>query len=111
MKKIIASILFVWVVVGYANAASYTITIPDNIVNDVIDGIAFQNGYKDNIQDPDDPINTIPNPESKTAFAKRMNRKWIRDNVRAWEANQSQKTAREQAITDADAKTETIDVR
>jgi len=94
-----------------AAAASYTVTIPNNILTDVIDAIAYQHGYLDNVVDPDNPSQTIPNPESKIAFAKRMNRRWIRLNVKAWEQEQAGNAAREQAIKDANTKTETIEVQ
>ena len=94
-----------------AYAASYTITIPDNIFTDVINAIAYQHGYKDIVPDLDNPAGSIPNPESKLTFAKRMNRRWIRLNVEAWEKNQSIKSAREQATIDAKEKTESIRVQ
>jgi len=90
--------------------ATYTVTIPSNILTRVIDGIAYQHKYHDNIPDPNDPSNTIPNPESKIDFAKRMNRDWIRTNVRAWEANEAADDARETAISDADVATDPLTV-
>ena len=80
--------------------ASYTITIPDNIVSRVIDGIAYQHKYQDEIDDPSTPGEVIPNPESKVAFAKRMNKRWIRENVKAWETNLAKATAGEQAASE-----------
>ena len=110
MKKIITAILSLSIS-GTVWAASYTITIPDNIFTDVINAIAYQHGYKDVVSDLDNPGDSIPNPESKLTFTKRMNRRWIRLNVEAWETSQSIKSAREQAILNAKTKTETIRVQ
>jgi len=90
--------------------ASYTVTIPDNILGRVIDGIAYQHKYQDMIRDPNDPDLMIPNPESKVVFVKRMNKEWIQINVKAWEANLAGDAASEAAQDDADDATDPIDV-
>lgn len=82
--------------------ADYTITIPANILNRVIDGVAYNNKYRDEIEDENGDM--IPNPESKVDFAKRMNRRWIRSNVSSWES----KNAGATAIAEADLATEPI---
>ena len=110
MKRIIVSILVLFIS-SVSFSAGYTIIIPDNIFVSVIDAVASQHGYEVNIPDPDNPRIEIPNPESKIAFVKRMNRRWIRLNVQAWEANQSADSARKQAIIDAKGKTESIRVQ
>lgn len=68
--------------------AQYTITIPDTIVTQLINNIAIRFGYEDQIfnpafnpelpSDPDTNPQTIPNPENKTQFAKRMNMMWLK---------------------------------
>ena len=66
----------------------------------IIDGIAFQCGYTDQVEVDEEMVD---NPESKAAFCKRMAKSWVRDNVRAWEANQAADTARDDKIAEVDA--------
>ncbi len=73
-------------------------TIPDQLVSRVIDGMAGQNGYQAFL----DEGQTEPNPESKSQFAKRMVREYIKNNVIAWEANQAVDEARDLAVEAAE---------
>lgn len=54
----------------------YTITIPSNCVDDLVNGICYDFGYQENV--PDSEGGTIPNPESKNDFAKRIHKEWLR---------------------------------
>lgn len=45
--------------------ATITLTIPDGIIQRVIDGVCLANNYQDT-------INGVPNTETKAQFAKRM---------------------------------------
>lgn len=75
---------------------SFTTTTAN--ITRAIQGVAYQNKYQDEIDDPDNPGEMIPNPETKAQFAKRMIKEYIINNVRAWEANQAADAARTAAI-------------
>jgi hypothetical protein len=49
------------------------------------DAICGRNGYTATLPDPNNPGETIPNPETKEQFAKRMTREWWQSETRAWE--------------------------
>jgi hypothetical protein len=68
----------------------------------VIDGIAYQHGYRDEIEDPENPGEFIPNPETKAQFARRCARRWVKECIKAWEATQAAEQARLAAIEDAE---------
>lgn len=82
--------------------AQISITIPDAILNRAINGVASHHGYQNQIEDPADPGQMIPNPETKAQFAKRM----IRFVVKSWivqaEAVGEAKTARDTAEAEID---------
>jgi len=79
-----------------------TINIPDPISQRVIDGIAYQHSYKDQVHDPETGTD-IDNPETKGQYTKRMLILWAKDNVKSWEANQATDAARQTAIDSADS--------
>lgn len=64
----------------------------------IIDGIAYQHNYQDEIEDPAKPGETIPNPKTKAEYADEMAWRWVKENVKAYEANQAADTARTTAI-------------
>jgi hypothetical protein len=68
----------------------------------IVDGIAYQHGYQDEIEDPENPGQMIPNPVTKVQFAKQMARHWVRECFKAWEANLAAEQARQDAIADAE---------
>lgn len=80
--------------------AQITITIPDEILQRVLDGIAGQHGYQTMIEQPEGE--PIPNPETKAQFAKRMMINWALQSIMAWESLQASEVARLAAITDAE---------
>src|SRR5512143_1305688 len=59
--------------------ATITVTIPDDKLARVIDGVAAAGGYQENIRQPDG--STIPNPETKGQFVKRMVVRWVKSMV------------------------------
>lgn len=67
--------------------AVITLTIPDAILARVVDGICTNFAYQANIVTIGG--NSIPNPESKGTFAKRM----IVENAITWIANAEGRTA------------------
>lgn len=60
----------------------------------ILDGICYQNGYQDEVYDPEDPNKRIPNPESKDAFMKRIIQERILRDCLAWEISVAQTIAR-----------------
>ena len=94
--------------------ANITITIPDNYVQDVLDAFAYIYRYQEMIEDPDGvpgppdgEIPKIPNPESKAAFAKRMNANYIKEIYVTWktkiDGENAKAAVRQQAQEDIDA--------
>lgn len=64
----------------------------------IIEGISGQHDYPDEVSDPDNPLELIPNPETKAQYAKRMAKRWVMENVKAFEADLAANTARDAAI-------------
>lgn len=81
----------------------FTFTISAANLTRVVQGVAYQNNYQDFVEDPENPDEMIPNPETKGQFAKRMVKGYIKNCTTAWEANQASETARLAAIADAEA--------
>jgi hypothetical protein len=67
----------------------------------IVDAIAYQHGYQDEIEDPETG-EMIPNPETRAQFARRCARQWVKECIKAWEANQAAEQARLAAIEDAE---------
>ena len=77
--------------------AELTITVPDALVQRVLDGVCGQCGYQSIIYDQATQAD-IPNPESKVNFSTRMIREYVKSNVLAWEAKSAAEVARQAAI-------------
>lgn len=60
----------------------------------VIDAFVYAYGYQDNVDDPNNPGQTIPNPVSKQPYFNRIIRDYIRDVVRGREIAVAEATAR-----------------
>lgn len=69
-------------------------TVPDNQVASIKDDFAQAQGWTANIQNPANPTETIPNPESQNAFLKRNLGEYIKSVIR----NKRVIEAREAAI-------------
>ena len=80
--------------------AEIKITIPDNIKHRVFDGVAYQHSYQDRISSSDHQI--IPNPESKEQFVKNILMKFIKNSVKAYEANKEAEKVRRVVINKVD---------
>ena len=74
--------------------ATISITIPDEALERVIDGIAGQYGYEATFPDPENSRKRIPNPETKAKFCKRMAAKWAKEAVKSWEQRTAADAAR-----------------
>jgi hypothetical protein len=54
----------------------FTVDIPNDCLDDLIDGLCHDGGYQELV--PDEEGGTMPNPVSKAAFAKEEHAKWLR---------------------------------
>lgn len=77
--------------------ADFIITIPNDQVTRVVNGMALTHGYQDTLNDGS------PNPETKNQFAKRMLRKFVKSSVITAEAIQAADIARDIARQNAEA--------
>lgn len=82
--------------------AQVTFTIPNEIVTRVLDGIAYANGYQDEIDGQ-------PNPESKPDFARRMIRTYMKQCVVSYEARVAGEAAADAARQAAEGEIEISD--
>lgn len=88
--------------------ATITITIPNPLLNRVIDAYAYQHGYQDEIPSasaepgPSQDI-LIPNPETKNQFVRRMLVRHVKQAVRAYEGRIAEDTARQEAHSKVEA--------
>jgi len=71
--------------------------------NKVVDNFVYAYGYTDNVPDPDNPGQTIPNPTNKQAFFNRIIRDYIKDVVRGREIKVAEDTAKATAGSTIDA--------
>jgi len=84
--------------------ASFSIEIADEDVSRVLDAMAANYKWRENVSNPDyieggvDP-ESIPNPESKAMFANRMVRGFLSENVSAYEMAKAQQQASENLDT------------
>lgn len=77
--------------------AQFSIAIADEDVNRVMDAVASNYGWEENVTNPafdptqpEDPATnpeTIPNPENKLVFTNRMVRQFLSQHVAAYEIN------------------------
>ena len=83
--------------------AQFSIAIADEDVNRVMDAVAANYGWKENVNNPDfdpqqpvDPSTnpeTIPNPENKFVFTNRMVRQFLSEHVKAYEVQVAKQAA------------------
>ena len=69
--------------------AIFSIEISDGDVNRVIESLCTNYGWKETIEDPDNPAEKIPNPETKYVFANRMVRQFLVEHVTKYEIDQA----------------------
>jgi len=79
--------------------AQISITVPDALVPRIQSAFALSYEYKAQIPDPQNPGQTIPNPENMAAFLRRILKEFMRDVVIEQEAGAAQATARQNAYT------------
>jgi len=71
-------------------------------VNRILDAFTKHHGYKAMIQDPNNPLQTIPNPQTKAQFAKAVVARFVKQCVIAQEATDAAEVARQAAVADAE---------
>jgi len=80
--------------------AQITINIPDNILTRVIAGVAYDNGYRDQLLDENNQPYT--NPETKSQFSRKVIIRFIKNSVKSFERNQAVESAKVTAETAAE---------
>jgi hypothetical protein len=100
MKKLLLVIFFVILPV-FGDGAEITISIDNAKISEIIDGVAYQNGYKNTLLDEDN-LPTIPNPVLKKDYVLELIRKYIRQCYKAWKVKENTDEARSEAIDEAD---------
>ena len=108
MKKVLV-FLVAMLVAGNVYAASFTLTIPDELVNDLIAAYCDKFGYEAELWD-DETEQMISNPETAVAFTKRMLRQQIKDVYLEYKVDGDIETARDTAITQCDTDTTDLNV-
>lgn len=66
--------------------AQITFTVPDAVATRIIQSTCYVNGYQDNVPDPQNPGQFIPNPVSKVAFLKSIIIEMLKSNLKAYES-------------------------
>ena len=74
--------------------AELKVTIPNDKLQDVIDAFCFNYKYQDIIDE-------LPNPQTKAQFAKAKLIEFVKDNFKAYKANQASEIARQTALDTA----------
>lgn len=75
--------------------ATITLNIPDAQLNRVVNGLATLYGYQAT-------VNGEPNPQTKAQFAKAQILRFVKESVKAVEANADAEAARTAAVTKAE---------
>jgi hypothetical protein len=76
--------------------ATFSVEIADQDVSRVIESLCVNYGWEQSIPDPNDPMSVINNPETKSAFANRMVRKFLTEHVRKYELDILKQTLNDQ---------------
>ena len=90
MSRTIKVLLAVMLIADSLYAAQITVNIPDALQGRVVEALARLNGYQDEIVQNGV---TIPNPVSKAQFARQVVINYIKETVKAYEADQAQNSA------------------
>lgn len=99
MKTILSAVAIVLLFASQAFAGQLCVTVPDPVDARVLDGVAGQYKYQATIKDAGGA--TIPNPETKAQFVKRVIRGFVKQSVVAYEAGVAAETARQNAVDQA----------
>jgi len=103
MKKVLALCLVaIWM---FSTGFTWTVTMDNSMAVEVRDAFCQQYNYQETVGEP-----PVPNPESKTDFAMRHIKTYIREIHKAYKANTAANTARDAAIAASDTATAGITV-
>lgn len=80
---------------------TYTITVPDESKDAIIDAVCYSNKYRDEVTNEEDEV--ISNPQSKEDFISECILNWFKSHNKAYEVEKSLNDARDKSISDADA--------
>ena len=58
-----------------------TLNIDTTLINEAVDALCTQGGYRATLPDPNNAGQTIPNPQTKNQFAKQQLRDFVRNAV------------------------------
>jgi hypothetical protein len=78
-----------------------TLTFPESLRPRIVQAVANINGYQAQVPGPDGT--PAPNPVTRAQFARKMLKRYVRECVRAWEAQEAAEAARKAAVQAADA--------
>jgi hypothetical protein len=81
--------------------ATWQFNIPDAAVQRVVDALAANGGYQEQIPDPDTGEMTA-NPQTKVQFARERVKSFIRSQVAAYESEQAASTARDAKVAEVE---------
>ena len=98
MKRIISLTIALLLMAQVAFAAEFTITVPNGLVDDLVEAFASINGYEEFIDGE-------PNLQSKVAFAKGCIRGYIKDTYKVWKARTAVKNVVDVSHTQSDTDT------
>jgi len=107
MKKLIV-VMGIIALASPAFGASMTITVPDSVVQDVIQAFCTNYNYQETIQGSDGQ--DIPNPESKAAFTRRAIREYVKNVYFKYKVDQLE-AIRKQTLKDAEEAVSGVDVQ
>jgi hypothetical protein len=84
---------------------SLSLTVPDEVATEVLADFVHYHGYTDTISAPteENPEATIPNPQTKIAFAKAKLALFIKESIKSYRANATADAARQASITEVEA--------
>lgn len=71
----------------------FSLTIPDVLAPRIIAGLCGLHNYQSTIPDPDNPGETIPNPETKAEFIRKLLLAKIKRDVLEYEGVEAQRAA------------------
>jgi hypothetical protein len=82
--------------------AKITINIPDTKLQRILNGLAYQYGYQDEIEQPGPGRRDtkVPNPETKQQFVRRMLKRLIIQAVQQYESNEAAEQARQAKVSE-----------
>jgi len=85
-------------------------TFPDAFAPRIIEAFCVTYGYQQNVLDPDNPGQTIPNPETAAEFARRKVAEYTKEVITAYETKKTQQTLATAAVEAVKQEIQTAEV-